>query len=279
MSFPRLLTRRFAALILAPALSAALLSTPASAALNRIAPPSVNFDLSHWKLTIPSGIDIQVPELNSGYQYDGAFFTNDRNGGMVFRCPNIAGTTSNSHYSRSELREMRAPDQSTSSDANNWTTDITGVMRARLRVDRVSTTGDAAKVGRVVIGQIHGPDSEVIRLYYTKLPGEAKGRIYAAHDDVDNNNSYSADIVPNSNGQGIALGEPFSYVINLVRTRLVVVVRTKDGHVWNYVKSIDPRYKGLNLYFKAGVYNQNNTGDKSDFVQATFFSLTHSHPL
>jgi hypothetical protein len=278
MSFPRLLTRRLAALILAPALSAALLSSPASAAPNKGSAPSQNFDLSHWKLTIPTGIDIQNAELNSGYQYDGAFFTDARNGGMVFRCPNLAGTTSNSHYSRSELREMRAPEGSTSADANNWTTDVTGVMRARLRVDRVSTTGDAAKVGRVVIGQIHGPDSEVIRLYYTKLPGEAKGRIYAGMDDTEDHNTYSTDIVPNSDGQGIALGEPFSYVISLVKTRLVVVVRTKDGHVWNYIKSIDPRYKGMNLYFKAGVYNQNNTGDKADFVQATFFSLSQWHP-
>jgi len=32
------------------------------------------------------------------------------------------------------------------------------------------------------------------------------------------------------------------------------------------------------MYFKAGVYNQNNTGTASDYVQATFYSLTHSHP-
>lgn len=28
----------------------------------------------------------------------------------------------------------------------------------------------------------------------------------------------------------------------------------------------------------AGVYNQNNTGTSDDYVQATFYSLTHTHP-
>jgi poly(beta-D-mannuronate) lyase len=32
------------------------------------------------------------------------------------------------------------------------------------------------------------------------------------------------------------------------------------------------------LYFKAGVYNQNNTGTADDYAQATFYSLTHVHP-
>ncbi len=31
------------------------------------------------------------------------------------------------------------------------------------------------------------------------------------------------------------------------------------------------------MYFKAGVYNQNNTGNDSDYVQATFYSLVVSH--
>lgn len=31
------------------------------------------------------------------------------------------------------------------------------------------------------------------------------------------------------------------------------------------------------MYFKAGVYNQNNTGEGSDYVQATFYQLDNSH--
>jgi poly(beta-D-mannuronate) lyase len=42
--------------------------------------------------------------------------------------------------------------------------------------------------------------------------------------------------------------------------------------------AIEPGYDDLYLYYKAGVYNQNNTGDSTDYVQATFYSLTHTHP-
>jgi hypothetical protein len=280
MSFPRLSTRRLAAPLIRPALFAALFTVlaPAHATLSKSAAPSSNFDLSHWKLTLPSGSEVGTSQLLSGYQYAGAFYTDPHNGGMVFRCPNIAGTTVNSHYSRSELREMLSPTSDTKSDANNWRPEDGGTQVARLRVDRVSTTGDSTKVGRVVIGQIHGPETEVIRLYYTKLPGEAKGRIYAGMDDTNNNNTYSPDIVSNKNGGGIALGQPFTYTIKLKGTRLFVRIRTSADTYYDYVKYVDSRYLGQNVYFKAGVYNQNNTGSSSDYVQATFFRLTHTHP-
>jgi poly(beta-D-mannuronate) lyase len=34
---------------------------------------------------------------------------------------------------------------------------------------------------------------------------------------------------------------------------------------------------GRYMYFKAGVYNQNNSGDPEDYVQATFYKLEKSH--
>src|SRR3546814_2893041 len=65
---------------------------------------------------------------------------------MVFRCPNIAGTTRSTHYSRTELRELLDPDNtSAKADSNNWTPEQGGWLRAKLRVDHVSTTGDARK--------------------------------------------------------------------------------------------------------------------------------------
>ena len=173
--------------------------------------PSQNFDLSRWYLTIPSGSTVSVAQLNSGYQYANVFYTDPLTGGMVFRCPNIAGTTTDSSYSRTELREMLNPSNTSArDDSNNWTTTDGGTLRALLRVDRASVTGDDGKVGRVIIGQIHGDDSEPIRLYFHQKPGEAKGRIYAAHDTASNSGSLGPDIVRNTDGAGIALGEVFS---------------------------------------------------------------------
>jgi hypothetical protein len=198
---------------------------------------------------------------------------------MVFRCPNIAGTTANTHYSRTELREMLDPTASAHDDSNNWTPAMGGRMKARLKVDRVSTTGDSGKVGRVIIGQIHGESTEPARLYFHKKPSEAKGRIYLATETTGGSNSYSTDIVKNTNGDGIALGELFTYVITLKDTRLQIdVLRNQGALVNTYIRYIDAGYRGENLYFKAGVYNQNNTGTSSDYAQATFYSLTHTHP-
>ena len=39
---------------------------------------------------------------------------------------------------------------------------------------------------------------------------------------------------------------------------------------------LESGYNNLSMYFKAGVYNQNNTGTASDYVQATFYSLAHN---
>ena len=82
----------------------------------------------------------------------------------------------------------------------------------------------------------------------------------------------------NTNGDGIALGELFTYVITLQDTRLQVDVIRNSGTLTNtYIKFIDAGYRSDWMYFKAGVYNQNNTGTTSDYVQATFYSLTHTH--
>ncbi|MBI2384341.1 MAG: polysaccharide lyase family 7 protein [Gammaproteobacteria bacterium] len=235
--------------------------------------------MSNWKLTIPSGKDIPNDELNDGYTLEGAFYTDPQTGGMVFRSPNIAGHTSGSKYSRSELREMLDPGASATADSNNWKPEDGGTLQATLRVDRVSTTGDAEKLGRVVIGQIHGPDTEVIRLYFDKKPQEKTGRIYAGHDSISNKNRYSEDIVGNDGGDGIALGEVFGYRIDYRDNDLTVTVSRLSGGKTVYRTAIDSGYVGKNVYFKAGVYNQNNTGDNKDYVQATFFALSQHHPL
>jgi len=259
--------------------SAVLLFSGPASALDASLPPSGNFDLTHWKLTLPSGSEIQAEVLSNGYTLGNVFYTDPVSGAMVFRCPNLAGTTANSNYSRTELREMLDPGSSAHDDSNNWTPADGGRMKARLKVNRVSTTGESTKVGRIIIGQIHGPDTEPVRLYFHKKPSDAKGRIYLASESVGGSTFWSTDIVSNKDGGGVALGELFTYAITLKGTRLQVdILRNRGAVVDTYVKDIDPAYQGLNLYFKAGLYNQNNTGTSSDYAKVTFYSLTHTHP-
>ena len=70
-------------------------------------PPSKNFDLSSWNLSIPTDNDgdgkadtIDEAQLNKGYQNEKYFFTGS-DGGMVFKVP-IKGfkTSKNTKYTR-----------------------------------------------------------------------------------------------------------------------------------------------------------------------------------
>lgn len=261
--------------------------------LDSTLPPSGNFELSQWKLTIPNGADVSVATVNSGYTLADAFYTDPLTGGMVFRTPNIAGTTSGSTYSRSELREMLNESAGTTNLGNNWVlstssasakaaaASVDGTMQVTLSVDHVSTTGDSAKVGRVVVGQIHGPDTEVIRLYYHKRPTDMKGAIYFGHDTPSSSNTYHAvigDPATLDPVDGIALGERWSYEIKVVGQTLIVSVTPKGRATFTKSIPIETGYNDQYLYYKVGVYNQNNTGDTTDYARATVYSLSNIHP-
>ncbi|WP_281885132.1 polysaccharide lyase family 7 protein [Paenibacillus sp. YYML68] len=258
--------------------------------------PSGNFDLTKWKITLPNASEVQPSTLSNGYTHSEWFYTDPVTGGMVFMSPNLASTTTNSTYPRSELREMLNPSAGTTSLGNNWVTStsssstksqaggVDGTMKATLTVDRVSISGDSSKLGRVVVGQIHGPETEPIRLYFHKRPSDSKGAIYFGTDDLSNKNTYVNILGGPSNlnpSNGIALGQKWSYEIKVVGLQMTVKVTPEGGSTTTVNYTLPSGYNDKYLYYKAGVYNQNNTdttSDKSDHVKATFYSLTHVHP-
>ncbi|MBC3847447.1 polysaccharide lyase family 7 protein [Winogradskyella echinorum] len=271
--------------------------------------PSENFDLSTWKLNTPenngSGFSktISVAEINAGYENSNYFYTGN-DGGMVFKCP-VAGftTSANTSYTRVELREMlRGTNTSISTqgvNGNNWVfgsapaSDINaaaaydGEMNATLAVNHVTTTGSNSHVGRVIIGQIHANNDEPIRLYYRKLPNNSLGSIYFAHEPTDGNGDeqWHEMIGSRSNSasnptDGIALDEIFSYNIKVVGDILTVtIIREGKDDVVNTVNMVNSGFNvgGQYMYFKAGLYQANNTGNDNDYVQATFYALEKSH--
>ncbi|QUS36334.1 polysaccharide lyase family 7 protein [Falsirhodobacter algicola] len=234
------------------------------------APPSENFDLSMWKLTLPADLDndgkVDEVEENQlqGWSDERFFYTDPATGGMVFRTVPSGTTTSGSHYARSELREMiRAGDTSISTrnddgtpNKNNWVFSsapqdaqdmaggVDGTLKATLSVNRVTRTGESGKVGRVIIGQIHAKDDEPIRLYYRKLPTNKYGSIYYAHEPVGQDDQYVEIIGDRSSNadnpdDGIALDETFSYEIKVdseerdgvIHPMLHVSITRDDGTV------------------------------------------------
>ncbi len=252
-------------------------------------------------------------DLDNGFT-DGFFFTGPA-GGMVFHST-IGGakTSANTSYTRSELREMlRRGDTSISTrgvNRNNWILGYqpdpgvtvggrNGVLRGTLAVNHVTETGDRNQVGRVIIGQIHAQSDEPARLYYRKFPENERGFIYLAHEIRNSDDIYFPVVGPvNSNldnapaddanpENGIALDEIFSYEITQQHARIDVILRRGDsagpiiGH--NYV-DMQQQNSGYDvpdewMYFKAGAYTQNNTGNEADFDQVTFYELENSHDL
>lgn len=283
-------------------------ATITSGSLEPALPPSGNFDLSDWYLSIPldtsgdgSAESIKEDSLNSGYT-DRRFFYTASDGGMVFRSPIMGYKTSpDTSFTRTELREMlRRGDTGISTQGvnkNNWVfgsapssaraaaAGVDGALRATLAVNHVTTTGDKNQVGRVIVGQIHANDDEPLRLYYRKLPGNSKGSIYIAHEPLGGGETWHEMIGSRSSdatdpADGIALDEVFSYEVKVAGNTLSVTI-SRDGKP-DVTEIVDMSHSGYDAgdqfqYFKAGVYNQNNTGSDCDYVQATFYSLENSH--
>ena len=270
--------------------------------------PGQNFELIDWNMSVPvdtnnDGKADTIPEklLDSDFQAKPLFYTAE-DGGMVFAAPNYGPKTSkNTKYTRTELREMlRRGDtriKTQGVNKNNWVFSslhsslrkkaggVDGSLEATVAVNRVSTTGDEKMVGRVIIGQIHAIKDEPIRLYYRKLPGNSLGSIYFAHEINGGDDEWTYMVGTRSHTQpnpedGIALNEKFSYKIT-VEDDVLWVTLIREGKP-NITKQVDISESGYNksnqyMYFKAGVYNQNNSGNEKDYVQATFYHLHNSH--
>ena len=286
--------------------------------LNKSLSPAENFDLSTWNLSVPlnrgDGIatTITVEDLNDNYQLTDYFWTDNTDGGMVFR-DYIGGykTSTGTSYSRTELREMLRG-ENTSIDTkgvnkNNWVFSnapssqqqdaggVDGNMVATLAVNHVTTTGNSSHQGRVIVGQIHAASDEPIRIYYRLLPGHTKGSIYFAHEPSNGNSEQWYEMIGSRSSSadepddGIELNEKFSYEIDIEGTMMTVSIMrdgketiteevdmNESGYDGYYINN-DGDTKEDYMYFKAGVYNQNNSGETSDYVQATFYYLTKQH--
>ena len=238
------------------------------------------------------------------------FFTHT-DGGMRFVSPVGGATTSRSctqGFPRSELREMlrrgNTSISTTGVNGNNWALGYqpgntnhggrNGVLTATLRVNQVTTTGTSRiHPGRTIIGQIHADNDEPARLYYRKLPGAEFGCVYLESeirdgDDVTFNligDERCDDNNDNGPSNGIRLDELFSYEIINENEDIIVRIRRgdRDGPViaqqtvdLNVLNSGYDRADEW-MYFKAGVYTRNNTGDPADTDIITFYRLENSH--
>lgn len=294
--------------------------------LNPQSPPGSNFDLLSWALDTPrfdpdDGFAARASErdLDQGFT-DSDFFYTAEDGGMVFKATIFGATTSaNSRFTRTELREMlrrgNTNIRTQGVNQNNWILDYQpipsstvggkgGILKATLKVEKVTQTGSQSHIGRIVIGQIHASQDEPIRLYFKKFPDNERGYIYFAHEIRDSDDIWKMVVGPlhtieddqpiylNNPEQGIALNEIFSYEIEQTGARIDVIIRRGDldgpiiGHQYVDMNSENSGYDIIEEwnYFKAGLYSQNNTGNRgdangvgSDYDQVTFYYLSNVH--
>ncbi|WP_435415064.1 polysaccharide lyase family 7 protein [Polaribacter aestuariivivens] len=220
---------------------------------------------------------------------------------VVYKTPNSGITSKNSSNTRTELHQKQY-----------WIPEVGGKLTGTLKVQHVSTTGDATKASSysVVIGQIHsdeGHENEPLKIYYKKFPGHTKGSVFWNYEINTKGNNIgrfdystavwghnfsvvgdSANSYPKEPENGIALGEEFSYEVNVENGIMYLTFTSENHKTMQFTKSLvksefatrkdipeqvlktyanrekgggierEIAYAGELQYFKQGAYNQAN---------------------
>ena len=238
-----------------------------------VAKSSIKIDLSHWKLTLPIAaaesrskpgqrpMEISADQLSAGYSHPD-YFHRAPEGGLEFWCPVDGVTTENTSYPRTELRELLDPHD----DNVCWLATGTHTLNATCRVVQVPSSQ------KVIIGQIHshsGAAKPLIKLQYFK------GRIEALVKEHPSNDSESSGKEIKLSLPEVGLNHEFDYEIQLSEGLLSVTVLGQTESVNIFER--DPQWATQSLYFKAGVYVQDNSGPGTEGARAVFSSIRCDH--
>ena len=255
--------------------------------------------MNQWKILLGDGT--YVEDLENYQRKDFFYVKNDgKTDWVVYKTPNSGITSKTSKNTRTELGEKK-----------RWIPETGGKLTGTLKVQHVSTTGDAraASSFAVVIGQIHsdeGHKNEPLKIYYKKFPGHTKGSVfwnYEINTKGDNSGrwdyssavwGYDFSVVglepntyPKEPENGIALGEEFSYEVNVYNGIMYLTFTSKGHKTIKFTKNLlksdfatkaeipqqvidnyssrravseerENAYAGEKQFFKQGAYNQAN---------------------
>ena len=241
--------------------------------LNPNALPSANFDLSEWKLQLPvdadGGFVGRYTEIKKLEGYTGTWFNTGSDGAMVLRAPVEGVTTGGARYARSELRELN-PDFAAPTNAA-WTLQQGGSMAVAMQVDEVPTKFDGS-AAKVVIGQIHGGDHQLVRLYWEN------GSIYWVNG---RNEAQTKDVTylfkdAQGNTPKISLNETFVYTMD-VKGHDLRLTLTADGITYTSSITIGPGWDDNQFYFKAGLYLGTNEETSRGEGQVSIYGVDVRH--
>ena len=276
-------------------------TTSATEAGQTAAYPSDVFPMQDWDLMLGNG---EHPDSLVDYAHKDYFFSeNDGVDWVVFKAPNGGITSPNSHNTRTEFGQIK-----------RWTPEEGGKLSGTLKVMHVSKSGDPriAASFSVVVGQIHsgeGHKNEPLKIFYKKFPGHTKGSVfwnYEINTAGDNSGRWdfstavwghdmsvvSADAAsyPEEPADGIALGEVFSYEVNVYEGMMYLTFQSEGHETVKFTKNLlvsdfqnqadipeqtrnlfvpigqdgverPNAYEGELQFFKQGAYNQTNGRD------------------
>ncbi|WP_430813956.1 polysaccharide lyase family 7 protein [Carboxylicivirga sp. RSCT41] len=272
---------------------------------NAVYPSDVIPFMDEWKILLGDGT---YNNKLVNYQKDGFFFVQNEGetNWVVYKTPNLGVTSRTSKNTRTELGQIK-----------RWKPLEGGKLTGTLKVMHVSSSGDArvASSYSVVVGQIHsdeGHENEPLKIFYKKFPGHSKGSVFwnyeinTAGDNAkrwdystpawgyDNTVvGYSADEYPDEPVDGIALGEEFSYEVNVYKGVMYLTFASEGHETVTFTKNLvksdfatkiaipeqikkrypasrsdgierENAYAGELQFFKQGAYNQTRSKCSED---------------
>lgn len=252
-----------------------------------------DIDLSHWKVTTPAGdgkkpIEVSPPEILN-YATDERLipymYNDSSKGALTFHAFPSQATTTNTKYSRSELREQMVP----GSNSDNWTFKQGGRMKGKLAMDDVSRDTNG-KYHKVIIMQIHGrltnaqrdligaKDNNappILKIYWQSGKIRVKTKVLKNLDLTDTELLHEEAW---DDDDGYTFKEEvgfkkFTLEVKVSEGKMVVVLNKNEYKVYENIHM--EKWGVFENYFKAGNYFQSR--DEGAFAKVRFYDLEVSH--
>ncbi len=284
----------------------ALLLAGCASSTNRLVDPSnqskskkvdyklPDIDLSHWKVTLPVAneegkpYEIDPPEISNFASNEIArpfMYVDSTDGSIVFHAYPTSSTTTNTKYSRSELREQMVP-----GDNNvNWTFAQGGTLKAKIAMDAISKGSDG-KYHKTIILQIHGrltnEQRDLIGASDNNAPPILKiywqdGKIRVKSKElrtIDLSDEYLLHEEAWDDDAGFTFKQEvgfrkFTLEVKVSEGEMVVVLNNQEYRVFKNIHM--EKWGVFENYFKAGNYFQSR--DEGSFAKVKFYELEVSH--
>ncbi len=249
-------------------------------------------DLNNWKVTLPISnngkpIEVEPPEIldYANNVVLKPFMYNDSiNGALVFYTYPGA-TTTNSSYSRTELREQMDP----GSNSTNWTFAEGGSMKGTLSLEEISKDNDG-DYHRTMIMQIHGrltnAQRDLIGENDNNAPPMLKiywqdGAVRVVTKALKDLSASDTEILYTDAWQD---GESYIFPDKVDFEKFTIEIKASEGRMEVILNESDSQvFEGVHIekwgvfenYFKAGNYLQ--TTESEAFAKVKYYDLLVEH--